>query len=408
MAQRLRFVIIGGGLAGGKAAEVLRTEGFDGSVTLLAAEPEVPYERPPLSKAYLQGTAERSGAALHERSWYAENGVDLRLATTAESIERATQEVVTDAGERIGYDRLLIATGSRPRRLTIPGADLAGIHVLRTLADADSLKAALAGAASVAIVGGGWIGLEVAAAARGFGLPVTVVEQAELPLLRVLGPQVAGIFADLHRSRGVELITGAKVDRFVGQDGAVTGVALGDGQVVRGDVVVVGVGIEPTVDLAAKAGLQVDNGIIVDEALRSSDPAVLAAGDVANAYHPRLRRHIRVEHWDNALRQGQAAALSLLDRQVSYDRLPFFYTDQYDLGMEYVGHVDGAGYDSVVIRGDVPGLRFLAFWLSQGRLLAGMHVNVWDATDDIRALVESERVLDLGRLADADVPLLEV
>ena len=402
------FVIVGGGLAGAKAVETLRAEGFPDRVLLIGDERHFPYERPPLSKGYLMGTATRESGVVHEPSWFEEHGVEVRTGVSAVALDRTARSVALSDGTSCGFDALLLATGSRPRPLTVPGADVAGVHYLRTVDDADALRAGLAGARRVAVIGGGWIGLEVAAAARGAGAEVAILEQAPLPLHGVLGPEVAAAFADLHRGHGVDLQCGVKVGRLLSGDGAVTGVGLSDGTRVDADLVVVGIGIVPNTSLAETAGLRVDNGIRVDEHLRTSDPAIFAAGDVANAQHPLLGRSVRVEHWANALHQGPVAARSMLGQDASYTRLPYFYTDQYDLGMEYVGYVEPAGYDQVVLRGDVAGLRFLAFWLAGGRVLAGMHVNLWDTIGPVETLIRSGRAVDADRLADEAVPLTDV
>jgi 3-phenylpropionate/trans-cinnamate dioxygenase ferredoxin reductase component len=399
------MVIVGASLAGAKAAQALREEGFAGSITLIGDETERPYERPPLSKDYLQGSSARDNVFVHPEGWYAENDVDLRLCTTVTGIDRDAHEVVVSGGERLGYGTLLLATGSTPRHLRVPGADLEGVLYLRRLEDSERIKAAFGEASRVAIIGAGWIGLETAAAARAAGLDVTVLEYADLPLARVLGPEVAQVFSDLHRDNGVDMRCGVEVAAIIGAEGAVTGVQLGDGVEVPGDLVLVGVGITPNIALAADAGLDVGNGITVDEHLRTSDRDIYAAGDVADAYHPRLRQHVRVEHWANARRQGVIAAKSMLGRDAAYDRLPYFFSDQYDLGMEYTGHVGPDGYDRVVFRGS-PGKReFLAFWLADGKVLAGMNANVWDVTEQIEALILSGRRVDVDRLADAEVPL---
>lgn len=399
-------MIVGAGLAGAKAAEELRSAGFTGRVVLIGEEPHLPYERPPLSKAYLQGTEGREGVFVHSPEWYDEQGIEIRTGALAAAVDRPAREVVLSDGERIRYDALLLATGSRPRRLNVLGADLAGVHYLRTLDESDALKASLAAAQRVVIIGGGWIGLEVAAAARIAGREVTVVEQAPLPLQGVLGPEVASVFADVHREHGVDLRTGSAIERFLGSHGDLAGVELADGSQVEADLAVVGVGIAPNVELAQACGLDVADGIRVDEHLRTADPSIYAAGDVANALHPILGGHIRVEHWANALRQGPIAARSMLGQDVSYARLPFFYTDQYDIGMEYVGHAPPPA--QVVLRGDVAGRRFVAFWLGTGRVLAGMHVNVWDATKPIEDLILSGRKVDASRLADVDIPIAAV
>jgi 3-phenylpropionate/trans-cinnamate dioxygenase ferredoxin reductase subunit len=400
-------VVVGASLAGAKAAEGLRADGFDGRVTLVGDEADRPYERPPLSKEYLLGKAEREKSFVHPEAWYAEHDVELRLGTTVTAIDPATHRVELAGGERLAYGSLLLTTGSSPRRLPVPGADLAGVRYLRRLGDSDALKADFAAASSVAVVGAGWIGLETAAAARAAGLDVTLLETAELPLLRVLGPEAATVFAELHRRNGVDLRTGVTVAELSGRDGTVTGVRLGDGTEVAADVVIVGVGITPNDQLARDAGIGVDNGITVDAHLRSSDPDVYAAGDVASAYHPLLGRHIRVEHWANARRQGAAAARTILGHDEEFDRLPYFFSDQYDLGMEYTGYVEPDGYDQVVFRGDPAG-EFICFWLSEGRVLAGMNVNVWDVSDDIERLIRSGAAVDLDRLRDPEVPLDQV
>ncbi len=397
------FVIVGAGLAGVKAAETLRAEGFDGPVVLIGDEPVVPYERPPLSKGYLQGTEARDSFIVHPSDWFVEHDIDVRLGVGVTSVDRRAHEVMLADGARVPYDALLLATGSSPRRLDVPGSDVAGVRYLRTLADADLLKADLARARRVALIGGGWIGLEVAASARQAGVEVTLLERGDLPLLRVLGREVAGAFADLHRAHGVDLRCDVTVRGLRSQGGQLSGVELDDGTLVEADLIVAGVGITPNTALAEAAGLVVDNGVQVDEHLRSSDPDIYAAGDVANAYHPILGRHLRMEHVTNARRQGPVAARSMLGQEASASRLPFFYTDQYDLGMEYTGYAPPGSYDQVVIRGDVSALKFVALWVADGKVLAGMHVNDWDATKPIEALILSGRQIaarEAGRLRD--------
>jgi 3-phenylpropionate/trans-cinnamate dioxygenase ferredoxin reductase component len=402
------YVIAGAGLAGAKAAQTLREEGFDGPVVLIGDEAERPYERPPLSKDYLLGKVERETIYVHPASWYADNGVELRLGVPVTGIDPAAHEVGLADGSRVGYARLLLATGSSPRRLPVPGADADGVLYLRRVADSDQIKAAIAAASRIVVIGAGWIGLEIAAAARAAGVEVTVLEAAALPLLRVLGPEVAQVFAGLHREHGVDLRFGVQVGEIAGTGGRASGVRLADGSHVAADAVVVGVGITPNSQLAEAAGLAVGNGVVVDAGLRSSHPDVYAAGDVACAYHPVLGRHIRVEHWANALNQPQAAARAMLGQDVAYDQVPYFYTDQYDLGMEYAGYVEPGEYDQVVFRGDVERREFIAFWLSGGRVLAGMNVNIWDASDTIQALVRGGGTVDPDRLADPGVPLDQV
>jgi 3-phenylpropionate/trans-cinnamate dioxygenase ferredoxin reductase subunit len=411
MAAAQTFVIVGAGLAGATAAATLREEGFAGRIVLLGAEPHPPYERPPLSKGYLAGSADRTSVWVHPEPWYAEHRVELRAATAVTELDRHRHEVVLDGGERLGYDALLLTTGSVPRTLAVPGADQVDVRYLRSLDDSDRLRTDLAAGTRVAIIGAGWIGLEVAAAARGAGCDVVVLEHAELPLLRVLGPEVAGVFADLHRDHGVDLRCGVTIAGLrpagAGRPSAAT-VLLEGGTEVPADVVLAGVGITPDVELAARAGLAVDDGILVDAGLRTSDPAVFAAGDVANAAHPLLGRSIRVEHWANALNQPRTAARSMLGLPASYDRLPYFFSDQYDLGLEYTGYVPAGGADRVVVRGDPAAREFIAFWLSGDRVLAGMNVNVWDVTGEIGELIRSGAPADPARLADPAVPLGEV
>ena len=398
-------VIAGAGLAGAKAAEALRTEGFEGRIVLVGDEPELPYERPPLSKEYLTGKAARESVYVHPASWYGEHDVDLRLGTAAAAIDRSSHEVVLGDGRRVGYSKLLLATGSTPRRLPVPGGGLDNVFYLRRLADSDGIKEALREGTRLVVVGAGWIGLETAAAARRAGARVTVLEQAELPLLRVLGPEVARVFADLHRDHGVDLRLGVDVAEITGRDGAAHGVRLGDGTHLPADAVIAGVGIAPAAGLAEQAGLEVDNGIVVDEHLQTSDPDIYAAGDVANAYHPRLGRHLRVEHWANALHQPVVAVAGMLGQHAVYDRVPYFFTDQYDLGMEYNGHAEPGDYDQVVVRGDTDKREFVAFWLRDRRVLAGMNVNTWDVTDPIKALVRGGASVDPQALADPGIPL---
>ena len=398
-------LIVGASLAGAKAAETLRAEGFDGPLIMIGQESERPYERPPLSKEYLLGKAERDTIYVHPPQWYAEHDVDLRLGVTVTGLHPGSHEVSLADGSRTGYSKLLLATGSSPRRLTVPGADLGGVLYLRTVQDSDRLKAAFQDASRVAIIGGGWIGLETAAAARTAGAAVTVLERGELPLLRVLGREAAEVFADLHREHGVDLRCGVQVAEITGSNGIADGVRLADGSRVEADVIVAGIGITPNSQLAVEAGLETGNGVVVDARLRSSDPDIYAAGDVATAFHPLLGKHIRVDHWYNALHQPQTAAKAMLGQDVAYDRVPYFYTDQYDLGMEYSGYVEPDGYDEVVFRGDVPRREFIAFWLSDGRVLAGMNVNIWDVNEAIRELIRAGQPVDKDALRDPEIPL---
>ena len=405
MAVSAPFVIIGASLAGVKAAEALREAGYTGAITLIGDEAEPPYERPPLSKQYLMGTQEREKMFVHAPEWYPEQNIDLLLGAAVTAIDRERRTFTLADGCGLGYDKLLMATGAKPRRLTVPGADLPGVHYLRRVEDCERLKELFQTASRIAFVGGGWIGLEVAAAAREAGVDATVVEMDALPLARVLGPEIARVFADLHREHGVDLRTGVQVAEILESGGRAGGVKLADGTVIEADAVVVGVGAVPNADLAAVSGLTVQNGVLVDASLRSSDPHIYAAGDVANAFHPLLGKHIRVEHWDNACHQPKTAARAMLGENAVYDRIPYFFTDQYDLGMEYCGHIEPGGYDEVVVRGDLAGRKFLAFWLAGGRVKAGMNVNVWDVNEQIQQLVRSGGAVDKTKLADPDTPL---
>jgi 3-phenylpropionate/trans-cinnamate dioxygenase ferredoxin reductase subunit len=403
MADQRRFVIVGGGLAGAKGAEALRDRGFQGSIVLFASEEHLPYERPPLSKGYLKTGEGLDEAYVHTDEWYAAHDVEVRTGTAVTAIDRDAREVVTADGGRTAYDRLLLATGSSPRTLTLPGHDLGGVLSLRTIEDSDRIRALMQPDARLVFVGGGWIGLEVASAAREAGADVVVLESLELPLVRVLGAQVARVFADLHREHGVDLRTSVTIEEILGSDGAAAGVRLSDGAIVPADAVVVGIGATPNVALAEAAGVAVDNGVTADAVGRTSDPDIFVAGDVANVEHPFLGQRVRVEHWANALNQPDLVAAAMLDQDGPEPELPYFFTDQYDLGMEY--HGLGGPDDEVVVRGSLADREFVAFWLREGRVVAGMNVNVWDVGDGIKALIRSRAVVDRDQLADPDVEL---
>ena len=401
------FVVVGGGLAAAKAVEELRSAGYDGDVVVFGEEHHLPYERPPLSKGYLLGDDELESAFVHDPDWYDQNDVDLRLGQRVTGLDTAAKVVRTEAGDQ-AYDKLLLATGSSPRHLAMADDSGAPVAYLRTIEDSQHLKETFASGTSVAIIGAGWIGLETASAARKAGADVTVLESLDLPLLRVLGPEVAQVFADLHTEHGVDLRLGVQVSAIEKADGRAV-VHLADGSDVTADLVVVGIGVAPNVELAEAAGLETDNGILVDEHLGASQPDVYAAGDVANALHPVLGRRLRVEHWDTAIEQGKTAAHAMLGHAPTYDRLPYFFTDQYDLGMEYIGSVGPDGYDEVVLRGDTTaegGRTFTAFWLKGDLVLAGMHANDWDATDHLRSIV-GKRV-EAVRLRDESLSLAEL
>jgi 3-phenylpropionate/trans-cinnamate dioxygenase ferredoxin reductase component len=408
------FVIIGASLAGAKAAETLRAEGFAGRVVLVGEEIERPYERPPLSKGYLLGNDLRDKAFVHDESWYAENEIELRLGRRATALDPRIHTVTLDGVEPLRYDKLLLATGSRVRTLDVSGADLREVRYLRTIEQADALLAALRNGGSVVVIGAGWIGLEVAAAARSHGCPVTVVETDRLPLRRVLGDEVAAVFRDLHTAHGVEFRFEVGVREFGDLHDRLTSVVLDDDSELPADVAVIGIGIRPAIELAESAGLEVDDGIVTDAALRTSDPDIYACGDAASSWNPLLQTRVRVEHWANALNGGPAAARSMLGQPVTYDRVPYFFSDQYDLGMEYSGHVRPHGYRRVVFRGDPRVVddrspEFVAFWLdADDRVLAGMNVNVWEVNETVQRLIRARRPVDPVRLADSDVPLDEL
>ncbi len=403
--------IVGASLAGAKAAEGLRDNGFTGRVVLIGEETERPYERPPLSKGYLLGQQPREKAYVHEAQWYPDHDVELLLGVRATDLDPGAHTLTLDGYEPLRYDKLLLATGSRVRRLDVPGTDLAGVRYLRTMPESDALLDHLRTAANVVVIGAGWIGLETAAAARTHGATVTIVELDSAPLRAVLGDEVAGVFADLHRGHGVAFRFGTGVREFRGLGGQLRSVVLTDGIELPADLAIVGIGIQPNTELAVAAGLAVDNGVAVDAGLRTSDPDIYACGDVASVEHPMLGQRIRVEHWSNALNGGKAAGLALLGQPVTYDRVPYFFTDQYDLGMEYSGYVPRGGYDRVVFRGDRASGEFVVFWTAQDRVLAGMNVNVWDVADEIQALVRAGyagQAVDPARLADPKVPLTDL
>ena len=403
MTRERTFVIAGAGLAGAKAAETLRSEGFDGRVVLIGTEPERPYERPPLSKDYLRGEAVRDRLYVHSAGFYERHDIELRTAATVTGLDASAQTVTLGDGELLGYDQLLLATGAGARRLPVAGGDLDGVLYLRSVADCDALRGRLSTSASVVIAGAGWIGCEVAASARQLGLDVTVIEPATVPLERALGERIGAMYLDLHAGHGVRMLMGTGVTAFEGTD-AVERVLTADGRTVDCDLVVVGAGAQPNVALAAQARLRIDDGILVDEHLRTSASGIFAAGDVAKAYSPSRAQWIRVEHWANALNQGRAAARSMLGHpEQPYDRVPYFYSDQYDVAMEYSGFAHG--FDRMVLRGDPASHELVAFWLAGDRVVAGMGVNTWSATEPIRALIREQTPVDDAALEDPDVPL---
>ena len=405
MASEQTFVIVGASLAGAKAAETLRTEGFEGRVVLIGEETERPYERPLLSKDYLRGDKPASKLYVHDEGFYADNDIQLLTGTTVASLDGDGHEVTLQDGSRMPYSRLLLSTGAAARRLSLPGAELPGVRYLRRMGDSDALREAIIAANRVVVIGAGWIGSEVAASARQLGAEVAIVAPDPVPLVRVLGPEVGGIYRDLHAEHGVDLHLSTQVEAIVGTVAA-QGVRTSDGQMIEGDLVVVGVGASPRDELARDAGLTVENGIVVDEFLRSSAADVFAAGDVAATWNPMYNRRIRMEHWANALNQGQTAARNMLGQDTAYEKLPYFYSDQYDFGMEYNGFA--ADWDRIVLRGDPSTREFLAFWLKDGRVLAGMNANIWDQGDGIKALIRGGMAVDADRLADPSVPLTDL
>lgn len=396
------FVIVGASLAGAKAAEELRSRGFDGRVVLVGAEPDRPYERPPLSKDYLRGESERAKTCVHAEEFYEQQQIELLTDYTVSAIDPGGSRITLKDGRELGFDRLLLTTGAEPRRIEVPGADLDGIHYLRTLEDCETLRERLDGGGRLVVVGAGWIGSEVAASARQRGLAVTMIDPLKLPNERIFGTEIGEFYRDVHAERGVELLLGEGVEAFEGE-GAVARVRTSGGRVVECDFAVVGTGVAPRIELAHGAALEVENGIVVDEQLRTSAPHVFAAGDVADAWHPFYGRRIRVEHWSNALNQGPAAARAMLGETISYDRIPYFFSDQYDIGMEYSGYA--TEWDQVVFRGERASGEFVAFWLKDDRVVAGMNVNVWDVNEHVQALIRARAAVEVSALTDPDTSL---
>jgi 3-phenylpropionate/trans-cinnamate dioxygenase ferredoxin reductase subunit len=398
--KKRTFVIVGAGLAGAKAAETLREEGYDEQIIVVGNERELPYERPPLTKEYLRGEVPRARTYVRLPPFYAEHEIELWSGTRVSALDMNRSRIVLDGCYEAGYDRLLLATGAQPRRLKVPGTWLDGVHYLRTLADCDLLRERLAAGGKVVVIGAGWIGAEFAASARQAGLEVTVIEPAALPFERILGDRIGALYRDVHREHGVEMLLGTGVKAIEGNRVAER-VRTTDGRAIDCDFVVVGIGVAPNVELAQRAGLYTDNGIVVDQRMATTNPHIFAAGDVASAWHPFYEQHIRVEHWANAVNQGPAAARAMLGGEAGYDRIPYFYSDQYEIGMEYLGYAPE--WDEVVVRGSWATREFLAFWLRDDRVIAGMNMNVWDVK--IEPLIRSRQRVDARRLSDPDVPL---
>jgi 3-phenylpropionate/trans-cinnamate dioxygenase ferredoxin reductase component len=372
------IVVVGGGLAAGSAVTELREGGYDGDIELFADEHHVPYERPPLSKAVLRGEKPAESAYVQPASWYAEHDVVVRTGAHVDSVDPTAQTVSTD-GRETKFSSLLLATGARVRTLPIEPTDQVEVHYLRNIDDSAALHARLGPDRHLLVVGAGWIGMEAAASARELGTTVTVVDPAEQPLLAVLGPEIGARFAAVHRDHGVDLRTRTALDHLEGGEAILT-----DGSTIPVDTVLVGVGVVPNDDLASEAGLRVDNGVLVDSRLRTDHPRIFAAGDVANALHPLLGERVRVEHWQNAIGQGKTAAHAILGEPVSYADLPYFFTDQYDLGMEYFGYIGSGGFDDLTVEPGKTDDAFAAYWSREGRLVAAMHVNQWDRSDELR------------------------
>jgi 3-phenylpropionate/trans-cinnamate dioxygenase ferredoxin reductase component len=397
-------VIVGGGLAGATAAFEVRKRGHDGPVIVVAEEELPPYERPPLSKTYLRGESPITDAYVRPTADYEANEIELLLGRRAVTVDPFARVLNLADGATLPYGALLLATGAAPRPLRVPGDDLRGVQYLRTAGDADRIRQAAADARRTVVVGGGWIGSEVAASLCQLGHEVALVSNLARPLERVLGPEVASVYAGLHAEHGVQLRSGHVVE--LEGETSVEAVRLAGGMRLPADLVVVGVGAAPRIRLALRAGLEtIEGAVAVDEHLRTSVPSIYAAGDVAAAWHPRYARHLRVEHWDNAIRQGKAAAANMLGEQEVYDRAPYFYSDQFDLGMEYSGLA--GGWDQVVVRGDLAARAFDAFWLADGRVVAAMNANRWDDGTALRRLVNAHTRIDPQRLADIDIPLDE-
>lgn len=400
------LVIVGGGLAAAKSAEHLRLQGYTGPVTIFAGEDHLPYERPPFSKDYLQGKSEFDQALVHPKQWYAVNHVNVRQATSVVALDPVDKKLRTSAGDTVDWDTLILATGSAPRRLPLPGTDAQNVYYLRTVEDSTAIREHFGPGRRLVLIGGGWIGLEIAAAAQLAGTEVTILEGAAQPLLAVLGPEISPHFAKLHTDHGVNLRCSVKITEVATANGRAAGVLLADGEVVPADAVVIGIGVAPQIELAQAAGLKTENGVLVDSALQSSNPDIYAVGDIANHNHPVLERRVRVEHWATALNQPAAVAASITGTRTEYTELPYFFSDQYDLGMEYIGHAPNGSYDRIIVRGDPSVREFMAFWVNaRNQVLACMNVNIWDVMDDFKALILSRKGVDPAKLADPSVHL---
>ena len=399
------IVIIGAGHAGGRAAESMRQSGFTGGITLIGEEAHVPYERPPLSKELLTGDQDADETFLNPLGFYSENNIDLRLETKVRAIDRNARTVRLADGGSVAYDKLLITTGSRVRRLDCPGADLAGIHFIRTIDDTLVLRPLLEKGSRVVVIGGGFIGLEVAARARTRGAHVTVVELADQVLARVADPAVGGLVADLHRANGVHIMTGATVERIDG-NGRVAELVCTDGETIAADVVVVGIGILPNLEIAQQAGLETADGITVDEFGRTSDKDIFAAGDVAFHYNPILGRHLRLESWANAQNGGIAVARNMVCEPTPYAELPWFWSDQFDLNLQLVGAP--TTWDRLVTRGDPATGRCVVFYMEGASVVGATAFNQGREMRPCRRLIETAMEVADDALADEGTRLRDL
>lgn len=402
MTQQYGTVIIGAGVGGGHAVKEIRDAGYDRSIALLGSEPQAPYHRPDLSKKVLVEGVDPLELTLEDDAWYTDHDVHTFFGTTATSFDPEAKTVTLESGETLAYEKLILATGSTPRRLDLPGSGLTNVLTLRDAADAVKVRTGFGEGMRVVIIGGGWIGLEVAAAAKLNGAEVTVILRSAPPLKRALGEEIGRYFEELHTKNGVVFRSDIEVTGFSGTDSVET-VDSTDGS-LPADLVVVGIGATPNTQIAEAAGLAVDGGVIVDEHMVSSSPDVLAIGDIAKANNTLLGGQVRVEHWDNAVRQAGVVASTLTGRQKVEDWQPYFYTDQFDLGMEYVGQATPE--DDVVIRGDKSSGEFIVFWTREGVITAAMNVNVWDYSDELRALVGKS--VSAARLQDESIPVGEL
>ena len=398
-------VIVGAGHAGGRAAQAMRQYGFEGRILLIGEEPHVPYERPPLSKELIVTDAGLEKVRLHDAAWYAENRIELIAGNTATELDAAAKTVGLADGQTIGFDRLMLTTGARVRRLPVPGADLDGVFYLRTIEDSEAIRAQIAAGTEVVVIGGGFIGLEIAGSAVKRGAKVAVLEAADRLMGRSVAPEVSDWFARMHRDRGVDLRLGISIAAIEG-NGTVSGVRLGDGSVVPAEVVVIGIGILPNVEIAEAAGLAVDNGIVVDERGRTSHPDIRAAGDVANQPNAFAGRRLRLESYQNAQDQAAAVARNLCGADEAYEDSLWVWSDQHDVNLQMTGAPEA--WDSLLWRGDPDEGRFTVFYMAGGRIVAVNTVNNGREMRPARMLMESGKAVDPATLADTSVKLLKL